>query len=213
MVYGRWTIFYFDASKKDAMLSHLTSQLDKMTNEVTGAVQGRLVQVAENRMVVHATYENKEAADAAAERASGIRASMGEFVTDTPIIREGELIWGVDPEGQTPGSPTPAFLTALQAASYMTFRATDIDSSKYDSLMAYMDSKKEQFRGISGLLRLRIARIAEDRLVAATIYDSKSSSDAAQENAAAVMAGGSEFFTGNVVFLQGDLLWGGRPNA
>ena len=213
MVYGRWTIFYFDASKKDAMLSHLTSQLDKMTNEVAGAVQGRLVQVAENRMVVHATYENKEAADAAAERASGIRASMGEFVTETPIIREGELVWGVDPEGQTPGSPTPAFLTALQAASYMTFRATDIDSSKYDSLMAYMDSKKEQFRGISGLLRLRIARIAEDRLVAATIYDSKASSDAAQENAAAVMAGGSEFFTGNVVLLQGDLVWNGRPNS
>ena len=213
MVYGRWTIFYFDASKKDAMLSHLTSQLDTMTNEVTGAVQGRLVQVAENRMVVHATYENKEAADAAAERASGIRASMGEFVTETPIIREGELVWGVDPEGQAPGSPTPAFLTVLQAASYMTFRATDIDSSKYDSLMAYMDSKKEQFRGISGLLRLRIARIAEDRLVAATIYDSKASSDAAQENAAAVMAGGSEFFTGNVVLLQGDLVWSGRPNS
>ena len=213
MVYGRWTIFYFDASKKDAMLSHLTSQLDKMTNEVTGAVQGRLVQVAENRMVVHATYENKEAADAAAERASGIRASMGEFVTETPIIREGELVWGVDPEGQALGSPTPAFLTVLQAASYMTFRATDIDSSKYDSLMAYMDSKKEQFRGISGLLRLRIARIAEDRLVAATIYDSKASSDAAQENAAAVMAGGSEFFTGNVVLLQGDLVWNGRPNS
>ena len=206
MVYGRWTIFYFDASKKDAMLSHLTSQLDKMTNEVTGAVQGRLVQIAENRMVVHATYENKAAADAAAERASGIRASMGEFVTEPPIIREGELVWGVDPEGQAPRSPTPA-------ASYMTFRATDIDSSKYDALIAYMDSKKEQFRGISGLLRLRIARIAENRLVAATIYDSKASSDAAQENAAAVMAGGSEFFTGNVVLLQGDLLWGGRPNT
>ena len=85
MVYGRWTIFYFDASKKDAMLSHLTSQLDKMTNEVAGAVQGRLVQVAENRMVVHATYENKEAADAAAERASGIRASMGEFVAEASL--------------------------------------------------------------------------------------------------------------------------------
>ena len=206
MVYGRWTIFYFDASKKDAMLSHLTSQLDKMTNEVTGAVQGRLVQVAENRMVVHATYENKEAADAAAERASGIRASMGEFVAEPPIIREGELVWGVDPAGQAPGSPIPT-------ASYMTFRATDIDSSKYDSLMAYMDSKKEQFRGISGLLRLRIARIAENRLVAATIYDDKASSDAAQENAAAVMVGGSEFFTGNVVFLQGDLMWSGRPNS
>ena len=206
MVYGRWTIFYFDASKKDAMLSHLTSQLDKMTNEVTGAVQGRLVQVAKNRMVVHATYENKEAADAAAERASDVRASMAEFVTEPPIIREGELVWGVDPEGQAPGSPTPT-------ASYMTFRATDIDSSKYDSLMAYMDSKKEQFRGISGLLRLRIARIAENRLVAATIYDDKASSDAAQENAAAVMVGGSEFFTGNVVFLQGDLMWSGRPNS
>ena len=213
MVYGRWTIFYFDALKKDAMLSHLTSQLDKMTNEVTGAVQGRLVQVAKNRMVVHATYENKEAADAAAERASGIRASMGEFVTEPPIIREGELVWGVDPEGQAPGSPTPGFLTVLQAASYMTFRATDIDSSKYDSLMAYMDSKKEQFRGISGLLRTRIARIAENRIVAAAIYDSKASSDSAQENAAAVMAGGSELFTGNVVLLQGDLVWSGRPNS
>ena len=206
MVYGRWTIFYFDASKKDAMLSHLTSQLDMMTNEVTGAVQGRLVQVAENRMVVHATYENKAAADAAAERASSIRASMGEFMTETPIIREGELVWGVDPEGQAPGSPTPA-------ASYMTFRATDIDSSKYDALIAYMDSKKEQFRGLSGLLRLRIGRIAENRIVAAAIYDSKASSDSAQENAAAVMAGGSELFTGNVVLLQGDLLWSGRPNA
>ena len=206
MVYGRWTIFYFDTSKKDAMLSHLTSQLDTMAKEVTGAVQGRLVQVAENRMVVHATYENKEAADAAAERASGVRASMAEFMTEAPIIREGELVWGVDPEGQAPGSPTPT-------ASYMTFRATDIDSSKYDSLMAYMDSNKEQFRGISGLLRLRIARIAENRLVAATIYDDKASSDAAQENAAAVMVGGSEFFTGNVVFLQGDLMWSGRPNS
>lgn len=205
MLYGRWTIFYFGTSKKDAMLSHLTSQLDKMTNEVTGAVQARLVQVSENRMVVHAIYENKEAADAAAERASGIRASMGEFVTDAPIVREGELVWGVDPEGQAPGSPTPT-------ASYATFRATDIDSSKYDSLMAYMDSKKDQFRGISGLLRLRIARIAEDRIVAATLYDSKASSDAAQENAAAVMSGGSEFFTGNVVLLQGDLAWSGRPD-
>ena len=78
--------------------------------------------------------------------------------------------------------------------------------------MAYMDSKKEQFRGISGLLRLRIARIAENRLSAAAIYDSKASSDAAQDNAAAVMAGGSEFSTGNVVLLQGDLVWNGRPN-
>ena len=78
--------------------------------------------------------------------------------------------------------------------------------------MAYMDSKKDQFRGISGLLRLRIARIVEDRIVAATLYDSKASSDAAQENAAAVMSGGSEFFTGNVVLLQGDLAWSGRPD-
>ena len=206
MVYGRWTIFYFAASKKDTMLSHLTSQLNTMTKEVTGAVQGRLVQVAENRMVVHAMYENNEAADAAAERASGVRASMAEFVTEAPIIREGELVWGVDVEGQAPGSPTPA-------ASYMTFRATDIDSSKYDSLMAYMGSTKEQFRDLSGLLRLGIGRIAENRIVAAAIYDSKASSDAAQENAAAVMAGGSEFFTGNVVFLEGDLVWSGRPNS
>ena len=79
--------------------------------------------------------------------------------------------------------------------------------------MAYMDSKKEQFRGLSGLLRLRIGRISEGRIVAAALYDSKASSDAAQDNAAVVVAGGSEFFTGNVVLLQGDLVWSGRPNS
>ena len=206
MLYGRWTIFYFDPAKKDAMVAHLTPQLDAMTKEVAGAVQARVVQVAENRMVVHGIYENKEAADAASERATAVRESMADFVTETPIVRVGDLVWGVDPEGQAPGSPTPA-------ANYMTFRATDIDSTKYDALMAYMDGTKEQFRSISGLLRLRIARIAENRVVAAAIYDSKASSDSAQENAAAVMAGGSELFTGNVVLLQGDLLWSGRPNA
>ena len=206
MLYGRWTIFYFDPAKKDAMVSHLTPQLDAMTKEVAGAVQARVVQVAENRMVVHGIFENKEAADAASERATVVRDSMADFVTETPIVRVGDLVWGVDPEGQAPGSPTPT-------ANYMTFRATDIDSTKYDALMAYMDGTKEQFRGISGLLRLRIARIAENRIVAATIYDSKASSDAAQENAAAVIAGGSEFFTGNMVLLQGELLWSSQRNS
>ena len=45
MLYGRWTIFYFDPAKKDAMVSHLTPQLDAMTKEVAGAVQARVVQV------------------------------------------------------------------------------------------------------------------------------------------------------------------------
>ena len=65
MLYGRWTISYFDPDQKEAMVSHLTPQLDAITKEVTGAVQARVVQVAENRMVVHGIYENKEAADAA----------------------------------------------------------------------------------------------------------------------------------------------------
>ena len=45
MLYGRWTIFYFDPAKKDAMVSHLAPQLDVMTKEVAGAVQARVVQV------------------------------------------------------------------------------------------------------------------------------------------------------------------------
>ena len=206
MLYGRWTVSYFDPAKKEAMVSHLTPQLDAITKEVAGAVQARVVQVADNRMVVHGIYENKAAADTASERATAVRDSMADFVTETPIVRVGDLVWGVDPEGQTPGSPTPT-------ANYMTFRATDIDSSKYDALMGYMDSTKGKFRGISGLLRLRIARIAENRIVAATIYDSKASSDAAQENAVAVIARGSEFFTGNIVLLQGELLWSSQRNS
>ena len=76
-----------------------------------------------------------------------------------------------------------------------------------------MESVRDQYRGVSGLIRLRIARIAEDRVVAIALYDSKASSDKAQENAKAIMLGGSEFFTGNVVFLEGNLVWSGRPGS
>jgi len=58
-----------------------------------------------------------------------------------------------------------------------------------------------------------ISTLQRKTLCCPIIYDSKASSDAAQENAAAVMAGGSEFFTGNAVLLEGDLVWSGRPNS
>ena len=209
MVYGRFTLFYFDATKKDDLLSQLASRLETRANEAPGFIQGRLTQLAENRMVVGAFFKDKSSADANSEGHNGLRDFLADFVDwemGEPVVREGELVWGFDTEGHGPGTPTPT-------ASYATYRATDIDPSKYDSLITYMESVRDQYRGVSGLIRLRIARIAEDRVVAIALYDSKASSDKAQENAKAIMSGGSEFFTGNVVFLEGDLVWSGRPGS
>ena len=207
MPYARFTLFYFDTGEKDAMLAGLIPQLDAMAKEVSGAIRERLTQVAENRMVVHSVYENKEAADAAADRANGIRDSIAEFMTEQPMIREGEIIWDFHGDDQSLTTEIGHYAKEIISPGYVTHRATDIDPSKYDALIPYLDRRREQFRRVSGLTRLRVARIAGDRVVATAIYDNKASSDAGQENAKGILAGGSEFFTGNVVFLEGYLIW------
>ena len=209
MAYGRFTLFYFDVTKKDDLLSQLESRLETQAKEAPGFIQGRLTQLTENRMVVSAFFKDKSTADANSEGHNELRDFLADFVDwemGEPLVREGELVWGFDTDGHEPGSPSPT-------DSYATYRATYIDSSTYESLITYMESVRDQYRGVSGLIRLRIARIAEDRVVAIALYDSKASSDKAQENAKAIMSGGSEFFTGNVALLEGDLVWSGRPGS
>ena len=57
-----------DPGKKDALLSHVTAQLDGL--------------------------QSTQAADAAAEKASSVRDGLSEFLTEEPTVREGEVAWG-----------------------------------------------------------------------------------------------------------------------
>ena len=63
----------------------------------------------------------------------------------------------------------------------------------------------ERFRGVAGLIRVRLSRILENRMVAVAVYDNKASADAGQENMRAIMAGIAEFVTGDYNIREGEV--------
>ena len=87
-------------------------------------------------------------------RASKI-CEIAKYVTGEPVIRSGELIEAVD--GQAP------------SVGYMRFTRAIFDPSNYDAMMSSLYGQLEKlFKDISGLYRLRVARIADDRMLAAS---------------------------------------------
>ena len=197
MPYVRHTAFSFDPAKKDAMMSHLTGQLD-MFKGTSGLARILVAQVTEDRMIVTAGYDNKEAADAAAEKARGVRDGMAEFVNGEPVVGEGEVVWSYDVEGTSSRPVT---------AGYIRHNAISFDPSKFDAMMSYADTTVDNFKGWSGLRRIRVVRVAEDRIVVTGVYDSKEAADANAERARANFAGMAEYMTGEPLVREGDLVW------
>ena len=64
----------------------------------------------------------------------------------------------------------------------------------------------ERFRGVAGLIRVRLPRILENRMVAVAVYDNMGSADAGQENMRAIMAGIAEFVTGDYNIREGEVV-------
>ena len=63
-------------------------------------------------------------------------------------------------------------------------------------MMSSLDAQLEKlFNDISGLYRLRVVRIADDRLLAAAAYTDKSAADAARDTAQAARSGMAEYMT------------------
>ena len=60
---------------------------------------------------------------------------------------------------------------------------------------------------ISGLYRLRVVKIAEDRMLAAAAYTDKSAADAARDVAQAALAGMAEYMTEPPFVREGHLVW------
>ena len=135
----------------------------------------------------------KAAADANLENAKASLGRMAEFMTEDPFVQEGEVIWGFDgDQSLTPG--------------YMRHVFVDFDPAEYDALMSYFDTTTEPFRVVLGLIRVRLARILENRMVSVAVYDNKSSADAGQENLKSIMAGMTEFVTGDYNVREGEIV-------
>ena len=76
---------------------------------------------------------------------------------------------------------------------YMRFVRAVIDPSKYDTVMSCLNSVHlEMFQDVAGLSRLRIVRVTEDRMLAASGYIDKASADAATKIVQTALAGMAE---------------------
>ena len=189
MPYGRITRVIFDPSKYDAMMA-VAKGID--FSGWSGLRLLTVTRVAEDTVLVTAGYENKAAADANVENAKASLGKMAEFMTEEPFVREGEVVWGVDgDQSLTPG--------------YVRHVFVDFDPAKYDAMMSYFDTTTERFRGVAGLIRVRLSRILENRMVTVGVYDNKASADAGQENMRAIMAGIAEFVTGDYNIREGEV--------
>jgi len=91
MSYKRVTIVT-GASVTDEVLEFMkNTQMPAV--KAMGALDCEVVQTGPDSTVVIATYADKAAADAAAEKAAALRAEgQAEFKIDTPTVLEGEVI-------------------------------------------------------------------------------------------------------------------------
>ena len=189
MPYGRITRVVFDPSRYDAMMA-VAKSID-----FSGWPGLRLLTVtraAEDTVLVTAGYDDKAVADANVENAKASLGKMAEFMTEEPFVREGEVVWGVDgDQSLTPG--------------YVRHVFVDFDPAKYDAMISYFDTTTERSRGVAGLIRVRLSRILENRMVTVGVYDNKASAVAGQENMRAIMAGIAEFVTGDYNIREGEV--------
>ena len=191
----RFTAFDYDPTKYDAMMSSLDTVKDRLKG-ISDLLNVRVVRTLENRMMVMAGYRSKEAMNAATETHRSIFADFAQYMTGEPVVRAGEVVARVN--GEVP----------MNDIKYMRFVLAVIDPSKYDTIMSYLNSGHlERFKDVAGLSRLRIVRVTEDRLLAASGYIDKASAEAAAEIVQTALAGMSEHMIEPPLIRQGELVW------
>ena len=208
MPYVRHTMVTFDPSNYDSIMSIADNSREAIMGW-SGLRAVRASRVADNRMIVTGAYVDKAAADANAENARTNFGKMGEFMTEPPVQREGEVVWSYDADDQS------------KEAGYIRHLIYGFDISKYDALMSYWDTTTAICRGISGLIRIRLVRCQEpnNRMFQSAAYDSKQSADAGLEAMRSVMAAMDEFiiddptipgvaqFEKNISVRAGEVIW------
>jgi len=190
----RFTSFDFDQSRYDSMLSDIEAIEKETLDGIAGLARTRFVRTADDHMMVMSTYESMGELEAANAAHASIFGDLARYVTGELIIRSGELVEAVD-------GPAPS-------VGYMRFTRAIFDPSNYDAMMSSLDGQLEKlFKDISGLYRLRVVKIAEDRMLAAAAYTDKSAADSARDAAQAALAGMAEYMTEPAFVREGHLVW------
>ena len=208
MPYVRHSLLTIDAQQKDALVSKLAEILDTRKGR-PGLRAGRvsisdqrpgLVKDGENRMCIMAVFEDKDSAEANTVNATSLREHLANFLIGdgSPLVREGEIIWSFDAAGVEGKAIMPG---------YMRHTAVDFDPTKYNAMMAYSNSTIDTFNSVSGLRRIRVGLVSNNRMIVSAAYDSKALAEAASGIIANVWEGFAEFLTGEPRLLAGDLVY------
>ena len=190
----RFTSFDFDESGYDSMLADFKSIQKEVLDGIAGLARTRIVRTADDHLMAMSTYESMEELEAANAAHASIFSDFAKYIIGEPVIRSGGIIEAVD--GPAPG------------VGYMRFTRAIFDPSRYDAMMSSLDGQLEKlFNDISGLYRLRVVRIADERMLAAAAYTDKSAADAARDTAQAALSGMAEYMTEPPFVREGDLVW------
>ena len=99
MGYVRFVRASIDDSKWDAIQSYMDDNLASAFDGVAGLSRIRIARLREGSsegkpaMLTAAAYDNEANAQAALATAQKALAGIAEYVTDEPLIRQGELVW------------------------------------------------------------------------------------------------------------------------
>ena len=193
------------------MLPHLTAQLNTFQS-TPGLIGIRVVQAAENRMVLTADYEDKRATYT---NGRGIHDGLSVFVTKEPIVREGDVDWRYEVEGKE----------NLIMPGYARHIAVGYDPSKFDAMVSYADSQVDVYQSLDGLRRILVVPVSgseghprlrqeignlENRMIVTAGYDIREASQTAREKANAFWSGMAEFLTDAPRILEDEFVYGFR---
>ena len=190
----RFTSFDFDQSRYDSMLSDIEAIEKETLDGIAGLARVHFVRTSDDHMMVMSAYESMEELETANAAHASIFGDFAKYITGEPIIRSGEIIEAVD-------GPAPS-------VGYMRFTRAIFDPSKYDGMMSALDGQLEKlFKDIPRLYRLRVVKIADDRMLAAAAYTDKSAAEAARDTAQAALVGMAEYMTESPFVREGDRVW------
>ena len=91
--YMRFIRVVIDPTKYDAMMSYLNGGVLDSFKDIAGLSRVFITRNSEDHIFSAAGYIDKTSADAAAETMQNAVAGMAEYMTEAPLIREGELVW------------------------------------------------------------------------------------------------------------------------
>ena len=71
----------------------MDSQLQQLFKDVAGFSRLRVLRLEEDRILTAAGYKSKDAAAAARETAQVALAGLAVYMTEPPLVREGDVVW------------------------------------------------------------------------------------------------------------------------